>query len=206
MSIVKRFVHAWLPVLAAFFIGAAFVGVAFAATTTFRGTVKAKNFQYLRPKTVQYVVPGSAFVAGNTTNPDHGNFSGEVDVPASDSVVAAVNLPQGAVVTKVAVWTGTTAGGDFDLHLEANNLTGGHADMTVLSPIACPAKPCVASTTNIRPNTINNAKKAYGIWIGDNGGGSTVYRVVVTYKTSGVGPVSGVPAGASWSGPAATND
>lgn len=206
MSAAKKFLHAWLPVMTAFLLGATFVGIAFAATTTFDGTVKADNFVYAKAKTVQYVVPGSAFVGDSSVNPDHGNYSGAVTIAPSEVVVAPVYLPQGAVVTKVSIYTDITAGGDFELHLEANNSTGGHSDMVSMSPGACATTPCVATTTSVDPSVVNNKTRSYGLWVSDGGSGSTIYRVVITYTTKAVGPVSArIPADAKWSGPAGSN-
>jgi hypothetical protein len=167
------------------------------------GTLTAKNFKYKTPKTVQYVVAGSAFVSGNPgQEPDHGDYSGKVVVASGQSAVAPVYLPQGATVTKVTVWHETTSANDFELHLESNFSDGGHDDMVLFLASACAATPCSTSTTTVDFNPVNNKTRAYGLWLFNGSAGSiTVYRVVITYRTSSVGPASAMPNRATAFGP-----
>lgn len=219
MSAVKKLLHSWLPVAVAFLMGALFVGSASGHpgfpdvlhaghSDRMAGTLTAKNFKYNKPKAVQYVVPGSAFVSGNPgQEPDHGDYSGIVTVSTAESAVAPVYLPHGAVVTKVTVWHETGADDDWNIHLEANGNTGGHADMVNLAASACAATPCSTSTTAVSPNTVNNKKRSYGLWLSNNiGSGITVYRVVITYRTSALGPAAALPRGAQFAGPASDSN
>ena len=209
----------WLPLAVAFLIGAFFVGSAMGHpgfpeflhsghNDTMNGTLTAKNFKYKTPKVVQYVVPGSAFVSGNPgQEPDHGDYSGRVTVAASESAVAPVYIPQGAVVTKVTVWHETGAASDWRIHLEANDDVGTHIDMVNLLASACVATPCSTSTTAINHKVVNNTARDYGLWLSNQIGSSiTVYRVVISYRTSFLGPVSAMPSGAGFAGPGSGNN
>lgn len=219
MSAVKKLLHSWLPVAVAFLMGALFVGSASGHpgfpeflhaghSDRMAGTLTAKNFKYNKPKAVQYVVPGSAFVAANPTDvPDHGNYSGQVLVPTGEAAVAPVYLPHGAVVTKVTVWHETGALDDWDIHLEANNNGGGHSDMVNFGASACASTPCSTSTTTVSPNTVNNKMRSYGLWLSNNiGSDITVYRVVITYRTSALGPAAALPRTAQFDGPDSDNN
>jgi hypothetical protein len=197
----KQRVRKAVPIVAAFVIGTMFVGAAWAATTlvhgnlTVTGTVKADNFVYSKAKTVLYNVPGSAFTQ-DTGEIAHGNYSGSVVVPAGSVGVAPVYLPQGAIVTKVTVASDTLVGGQLEIHLEAANFTGGHADMIDLTrATACVTAPCVTSTSSISPNKIDNKKKTYGIFLRNDDGSNdlTVYRVAIFYKVTVPGPASATP-------------
>jgi hypothetical protein len=206
LSFIKKMFHAWLPVGVAFLIGALFVGSASGHTgfpaflhsghsDTMAGTLTAKNFKYSTPKVVQYEVPGSAFVAGTPSDvPDHGNYSGAVTLATGEVAVAPVYLPQGAVVTRVTVWHEVESAFDWDLHLEANDNVGGHDDMVILDASACAATPCSTSTTTFSPNTVNNKTRAYGLFLRNDGASPiTVFRIVISYRTSALGPASALP-------------
>src|SRR5262245_9485864 len=101
----KAIVRSWLPVIVAFFLGASMVGISWAATTSFSGTVKAKNFKYASPKTVHLVIGAAAFTPNR-----HGcsfDFEGDHHLPdfgPGGVSSAQVGLPQKATVTKVE-WT-----------------------------------------------------------------------------------------------------
>jgi hypothetical protein len=214
VSFLKKLTATWLPLVVAFLIGALFMGSASGHSgtpgllhsghsDTMNGTLTAQNFKYASPRTVRYVVPGSAFVAANPgEEPDHANYSGEVEVPLAEAVVAAVNLPHGAVVTRVTAWHSTTEGSDFELHLESNIPADDHDDMVVLEPVACATPPCQTTTADVEFNPINNNGRSYGIWFQNQGlEPLSLYRVVVVYRTSFLGPVSASLVGAGPSGP-----
>jgi hypothetical protein len=114
---------------------------------------------------------------------------------AGGEVVAPVELPHGAKVIRVGWYYGASAADEAgELHLEANDLTGSHADMTLLFSQACADDPCPARVdTSISPNTINNTTRHYGLWLRDNSGAEdlTTYKVVITYKIGAPGPASG---------------
>ncbi|MBI3648436.1 MAG: hypothetical protein HY240_06780 [Actinobacteria bacterium] len=192
-----------LPVLVAFLIGAMFVGAAWATTTLVRGnltvsgTVKAKKFVYAHAQTVLYNVPGSAFTADtfNGTAVGHNDYSGEVVVPAGNDAVAPVQLPQGAIVTKVTVVTDGLTDGQMSLHLESNTFAGSHDDMVDIespTPSACGAAPCTLSTTTIAASTIDNKTRTYGLWLFNNDGLAdlTLIRVAIYYKVTAAGPAA----------------
>jgi hypothetical protein len=201
-----------IPLVAAFLIGTMFVGAAWAVVTTrvrgnllVTGTVTAKNFRYTKPHTVMLNVPGSAFVANDNLNDDvtHGNYSGEVDINVTGSrAVAPVELPNGAVVTKVVMWYApVTADADLEIHLESNIAGNDHDDMVVLDAVAaCTVDPCHLGTTTISHKTITNKTRHYGIWASNQsvGSGVVLYKVQIFYKTAAVGPQAAVaPAGAT---------
>jgi hypothetical protein len=196
-----------IPLVAAFLIGTMFVGAAWAVVTTrvrgnmlVTGTVTAKNFRYTKPHTVMLNVPGSAFVANQNTGDDvnHGNYSGEVDINTPGAAaVAPVELPNGAVVTKVVIWY-APVGADADLviHLESNIAANDHDDMVVLDAVAaCTVDPCHLGTTTIFRKTITNKTRHYGIWASNQSSASnvTLYKVQIFYKTAAVGPQAAVP-------------
>jgi len=214
VSFLKKLTVAWLPLVVAFLIGALFMGSASGHSgfpgflhsghsDTMNGTLTAQNFKYASPRLVRYVVPGSAFVSGALgDDPDHTGYSGEVEVPVGEEAVAPVYLPHGAVVTRVTVWHGSTDVDDFELHLESNIPANDHVDMVVLNPAACVDPLCTTTTTDIEANPINNNGRSYGIWLSnDSLGAITVYRVVVVYRTSFLGPVSASLPGAGSFGP-----
>lgn len=215
MTFLKSLVRSWLPVGVAFLLGATFVGIAGAHSgfpeflhsghsDTMNGTLTAKNFKYKTPKTNKLVVPGAAFVGDtNTSVIDHGNYSGQVFLPAGNVANAPVNLPHGAVVTKVSWFHDTAAAGDAELHLEANTATGGHDDMVAPSNAACAATPCVTVVTTVSPNVINNGLRHYGIFLSANND-FTTYKVVIFYTTRLPGPATGLPSGPGISRPGAT--
>jgi hypothetical protein len=187
-----------VPLVAAFLIGTMFVGAAWAITTKIKGnlvvtgTVTAKNFKFSHPRTAMLNVPGSAFVADDnlTSDVDHSNYSGQLDLNGSNAV-APVELPNGAIVTKVVLWYAPVAAdNDIEIHLEANIPANDHDDMVVLfGKAACTTDPCKSSTTIVSPNKINNAKRDYGIFARDNTAATvTLYRVQIFYKTAAVGP------------------
>lgn len=195
-----------VPLVAAFLIGTMFVGAAWAITTKIKGnlvvtgTVTAKNFQFSKPKTTMLNVPGSAFVADDnlSSDVDHSNYSGQLDLNGSNAV-APVELPNGAIVTKVVLWYAPVAAdNDIEIHLEANIPANDHDDMVILfGKAACTTDPCTRSTTSVSPNKINNAKRDYGIFARDNAGTTvTLYRVQIFYKTSAVGPQAAAVPGA----------
>ena len=197
MHIIKKISGSWLPLAVAFLIGALFVGSASGHpgfpnflhaghSDTMAGTLTAKNFKYRAPRTFLYVVPGSAFVAALPTDvPDHDNYSGGVVLPATDTAVAPVYLPQGAVVTRVTVWHGAGAANSWLLHLEQSDNVGDHVDMVVMNAAACAAAPCTTSTITVSPNTVNNTTRSHGIMLRNTSGGEIrAYRVVITYRTS----------------------
>jgi hypothetical protein len=206
----KQRVRKAVPIVAAFVIGTMFVGAAWAATTlvhgnlTVTGTVKANNFVYSKAKTVLYNVPGSAFTQ-DATEVTHGNYSGSVHVPASGRAVAPVYLPQGAIVTKVAVWSNALTDGQINLHLEAGKLTGGHTDMVQVesaTPTVCLGTPCKTQSSSISPNKVNNAKRTYGLWLANEDASVelVVYRVAIYYKVTVPGPASATPLSGSVGG------
>lgn len=214
MSFLKKLTVAWLPLVVAFLIGAAFMGSASGHpdfpkflhsghSDTMNGTLTAQNFKYASPRSVRYVIPGSAFVAGLLgSEPDHTGYSGEVQVLPSEEAVAPVYLPQGVTVTRVAVWHGTTLADAWELHLESNFPDGGHDDMVVLNPAECLSTPCITATTDVGFNPVNNQGRSYGIWLSnDTDVPITVFRVVVSYRTSFLGPVSASLTGMGLSGP-----
>jgi hypothetical protein len=194
----KRALRKAVPLVAAFLIGTMFVGAAWAITTKIKGnlvvtgTVTAKDFKFSSPKKAMLNVPGSAFVADDnlSSDVDHGNYSGQLDLNGS-AAMAPVELPDGAVVTKVVLWYAPVAtDDDIEIHLEANIPANDHDDMVVLfGKAACTTDPCTRSATSVSPNKINNAKRDYGIFARDNSGTSvTLYRVQIFYKTAAVGP------------------
>src|SRR5262245_27146983 len=101
----KTFVRSWVPVLAAFLLGASMIGVAWGATTVFDGAVKAKNFKYTNQKTVRLVIGAAAFIpngGGCTFIYEGGHHFHDLGTGCVYS--AQVELPQKARVTKVT-WT-----------------------------------------------------------------------------------------------------
>ena len=199
-----------IPLVAAFLIGTMFVGAAWAVVTTrvrgnlvVTGTVTAKNFKFAKPHGAMLNVPGSAFVANANLSDDvdHTGYSGQVDLNNGAEAVAPVELPSGAVVTKVVLWYApVVTDGDLGIHLEANVAGTGHDDMVKLFAAAsCTIDPCHIGTTVVSFKTINNVSRHYGIWaFGTSGVSVTLYRVQVFYKTRAVGPQAAVaPAGAT---------
>jgi hypothetical protein len=191
------------PLIAAFLIGTMFVGAAWAVTTKLKGnlvvtgTVTAKNFKFSTPKGAMLNVPGAAFIAEDSVSSDvnHGNYSGEADLNSGASAIAPVELPNGAVVTKVVLWYAPVGSdGDLEIHLESNIPANDHDDMVILNAKAsCVTTPCKVSTSSVFAKTINNGFRDYGIFARDNSGtGVTLYRVQIFYKTAAVGPQAAV--------------
>ncbi len=199
-SLVKRV----LPLTVAFLVGTGMVGTAWAIKTfVFKGNLKvtgvvtAKDFHYSVPKVAMLNVPGSAFTVDDASSDsvDHSNYSGAVDLNTQFSdAVAPVNLPQGAIVTKVVVWYAPASSGGWEMHLESNFDTAAaqdHDDMSILDAATCVANPCTVADTSIFPNKINNNTRFYGLWLNNqNGPGVTIYRAQIFYTTAAVGPAS----------------
>jgi len=198
-AIFKRVSTALLVVV----IVSAVAGAAYAVATTkirgnlvVSGTVTAKDFVYSAAKKTTVTVQPSAFTEDSPEGAvAHGNYSGEVDVAAGGDAVAPVDLPQGAIVTKVAlIYAPTGADNDITIHLESTLFGGSgsgiHDDMVQLGSLAsCVGIPCTRYTTTVSPNQIDNSTRVYGIWLSNNSGGTvTVYAVRITYTMTRVGP------------------
>jgi hypothetical protein len=210
--------QSWIPLGIAFVLGTVVVGgVAIAHpgspsflhsghSDTMNGTLTAKNFKYKSPKTVRLVVPGSAFIPESDASTfEHGGYSGEATPTGGSEMVAPVELPHGARVVSVRwFYDENAAVENAELHLEANNLTGDHADMALLLSDACATTPCPPTVdTSISPNTINNRTRHYGLWLDDlsDTGDVTTYKVVITYRVGAPGPAASRPLpGATFTG------
>ena len=218
MRFFKSLLQSWIPLGIAFVLGTVVVGgVAFAHpgspaflhsghSDTMNGTLTAKNFKYKSPKTVRLVVSGSAFIPDSDGDTfEHGGYSGSATPLAGSEMVAPVELPHNARVVRVSWFYDESATEDAgELHLEANNLTGGHADMALLLSDICAADPCPPKVdASISPNTINNRTRHYGLWLDDAEGTGelTTYKVVITYRVGAPGPAASRPiAGATFTG------
>jgi hypothetical protein len=196
--------RSWLPMVVAFVVGATMVGSAWAAVTviegdlTVKGTVKAKSFRYTTPKTQRLVVPGSAFIADESTDDvNHGNYSGAVVFGSGGGTAnAPLYLPHGAVIQKV---TWVHDGGSMNFHLERNFSTD-HEDMLDKNSSPCGVSVCSKSYTAISPRVINNNKSHYGIFL--NGSDARLYKFVIVYTTTTAVGGGQMPTGAglSWQG------
>lgn len=218
MKFAKSLLRSWLPLGVAFLLGTLFFGGSAIGhpgfpkflhsghSDTMNGTLTAKNFKYKKAVAARLVVSGSAFIPDTDASTfSHGNYSGSVQPTNDNAVVAPIDLPNGARITRVRWYYDTSiAGGVGSLHLEANDRTGGHADMSTLSSVACNTAPCApAVDTTIAPNTINNGTTHYGLWLSDASATEDLitYKIVIDYKVGRPGPASSRPlAGATFSG------
>ena len=198
MSRIKSSLRTAVPVVLAMLVGAAMVGVAQSHpgdkallhsghSDTMKGTLKARNFKYLKAKTFRYIVSGGAFIpenAGQTV--DHGNYSGMVSLNGGPAVTG-LDLPPGAVVTRFELFTADGAGA-VDIHLESNDLQGNHGDVVDMTAAStCGSTTfCKETATGLddpatpqRENVIAK-NRHYGLWA--NGPG-TIYKVLIFYKT-----------------------
>ena len=196
MSRFKSSLRTAVPVVLAMLVGAAMVGVAQSHpgdkallhsghSDTMKGTLKARNFKYLQPKTFKYTVPAGAIMGEDAAEGvNHAGYSGEAVLVNGASAVAGVMLPTGSRVTKVQLFSEST---DFiRIHLEKNPLaTGGdHVDMSEFNSTACGNDFCVATDTTIdQPKIVGN--RHYGLWIDNQDTPNvSVFKVVITYKTN----------------------
>ena len=191
----------WLSLVAAMLVGAGLVGVAqghrgdrallhSGHSDTMDGTLTAKNFEYKQPKLFRYTVPAAAFVPNSdSTVFSHTGYSGLVAVSNFNEVVAPVNLPLGAVVTKVQ-WFHSTSTTSGRLHLEANDLAGSHLDMAKFrNPPACATQPCRMTDSTIRRERIV-ANRHYGLWLYADSGTADAYKVVIFYRVRRPAPAT----------------
>jgi len=194
MRVSKQFVRSWLPVIVAFFMGASMVGISWAATTSFSGTVKAKNFKFSSAKTVHLVIGAAAFIP-NTPGCNFDFESGHHfhDFGTGCVYSAQVELPQKATVTKVEWTLANGSGSVLTLNAwEPGLIPAG----TVLAsiPSTCSGT-CVLTDSTVTQaagaNPVNDNESSYSLDIDTDAGGTiTVNKVVISYTTKSVGPAS----------------
>ena len=120
---------------------------------------------FLQKGTRRLVVPGSAFFGDEETEDwSHWDYSGAVTCVTSCTVVAPVQLPHGATVTRVIWYYGSTAGGDAELHLESNDFAGGHDDMVSMFPAI------TVSRTLLRVLATTPLARHVGVFVPTSGG------------------------------------
>ncbi len=170
----------------------------FLAAVSLSGTAQAITdtiFQYSSPKTAYFGIPAAAFTP-NSLFDDYVNTGKSIQAYSSNVTCfsAPVNLPDGALMSKLVVWYSSLAGwGSFSVGLVRNKLSDG-SDEAILSkqPVTTNDVYQQASftITGASLRTIDNARYVYRMDMCVSGA-STIdpkfYSARITYTYTNAG-------------------
>ena len=117
------------------------------------------------PKTRYLALPGEAFVSAtgqsiNTSSDSGGAYHANIN--SSDTLVAAIHLPDGAVITEFAVWMEDAAPGQLDVSLNRRSLSNtGINSIANLSSVGVYSAGVRTYLSSPLSETVDNATSAY---------------------------------------------
>jgi hypothetical protein len=183
-SIARNMTRHWRALgatLAAGAVAMQIIGAAHAATDTI--------FKYTTPKTGALTLLAAAFTPAQHTS-SWSNIGSSLDgAGGSTCFFAAVNLPQGAKITNLAVWYAKNDSGGSYLFLTREQLSTGNTALigSVLATDSGGARGGKqAAVTNTAVNTVNNL--AYGYYLEKCVSSTETFygaRITFTYQTAG---------------------
>ncbi|HLP85076.1 MAG TPA: hypothetical protein VK157_12060 [Phycisphaerales bacterium] len=127
----------------------------------------AGSFSYTSPQTRSISLPPGAFQGSGSANPSIGTdrvfFAGAA--ATTGTLVAPINLPEGATVTAVRAHVVDNTAGTISLDLWRNTFTGGTVLMASATSVGAVAGTRAISDTTIASPIIANSTGAYAIWV-----------------------------------------